>query len=60
MKGICMKKKICISISEDTYERLKQYAWENHKNVSQAITDWIWTEKVKNEQIRGQQTLQDL
>jgi len=52
-----MKKRINISVSEDTAERLKQYAWENHKNVSQAITDWIWSVKVKNEQIRGQLTL---
>ncbi len=52
-----MKKRINISVSEDTAERLKQYAWENHKNVSQDITDWIWSVKVKNEQIRGQLTL---
>lgn len=52
-----MKRRINISVSEDTAERLKQYAWENHKNVSQAITDWIWSVKVKNEQIRGQLTL---
>lgn len=49
-----MKKRINISLSEDTAERLKQYAWENHTNVSQAITDWIWSVKVKNDQIRGQ------
>lgn len=52
-----MRKRINISLSDDTVERLKQYAWENHKNVSQAITDWIWSEKVRNSQIRGQQTL---
>ena len=49
-----MKKRINISLSEDMAERLKQYAWENHTNVSQAITDWIWSAKVKNDQIRGQ------
>ena len=52
-----MKKRVNISLSEDTLERLKQYAWEHHTNVSQAITDWIWSEKVKNFQIRGQQTI---
>lgn len=52
-----MKKRVNISLSEDTIERLKQYAWEHHTNVSQAITDWIWSEKVKNSQIRGQQTI---
>lgn len=49
-----MKQRINISVTEDTAERLKQFAFENHKNVSQAITDWIWSVKVKNEQIRGQ------
>ena len=52
-----MKKRINVSLTEDTIERLKQYAWEHHTNVSQAITDWIWSEKVKNAQIRGQQTI---
>lgn len=49
-----MKQRINISVTEDTAERLKQFAFENHKNVSQAITDWIWSVKVKNEQVRGQ------
>ena len=52
-----MKQRVNISITEDTAERLKMYAWENHKTVSQAITDWIWSEKVKNTQIRGQLSL---
>lgn len=46
-----------MSLTEDTLQRLKQYAWENHKNVSQAITDWICSEKVKNGQIRRQMTM---
>ena len=53
-----MKKRITISVSPDTEERLKQYAFENHTNVSQAITDWIWSAKVKNENVRGQQVLE--
>lgn len=52
------KKRISISITPDTEERLKQYAYENHKSVSQSITDWIWSEKVKNETIRGQQSME--
>ena len=52
-----MKQRMNISVSEDTIERLKQYAWEHHTNVSQAITDWIWSAKVKNEELRGQQKL---
>jgi hypothetical protein len=52
-----MKQRVNISLSEDTVQRLKQYAWENHTNVSQAITNWIWSAKVNNEQVRGQQTI---
>lgn len=51
------KVRINISLDEDTAERLKQYAFENHKNVSQTITDWVWSAKVKGEQVKGQQTL---
>ena len=55
-----MKQRINISITPDTAERLRQYAWEQHKSVSQAITDWIWSEKVKYTQIRGQTSLQEI
>ena len=48
------KVKVNLSLDEDTAERLKQYAFENHKTVSALVTDWIWSAKVKNEQIRGQ------
>lgn len=51
------KKRMNIYLSEDTIERLKQYAWENHTSVSHAITEWIWHTKVSNEQIRGQTSL---
>lgn len=51
------KVRVNISITLDTHERLKQYAYENHKTVSQAITDWAWAAKVKGEQVKGQQTL---
>lgn len=42
-----VKRRINISVTEDTGARLKQYAKEHHTNVSQAITDWIWSVKVK-------------
>ena len=51
------KVKVLLSLEEDTAERLKQYAFENHKTVSASVTDWIWKEKVKNEQLRGQTSL---
>ena len=33
------KRRMNIYLSEDTIERLKQYAWENHTSVSHAITE---------------------
>ncbi len=58
MVKMANKKRVNISVTPDTEERLKQYAFENHKSVSQAITDWIWSVKVTNENIRGQQTME--
>jgi hypothetical protein len=49
------KERLNITVTSDTKERLKQYAFEHHTSVSQAITDWIWGQKIKNDQIRGQQ-----
>lgn len=48
-RGMDMEKKVRvnISITSDTAERLKQYALEHHTNVSQAITNWIWSEKLE-------------
>lgn len=48
------KIRVNISITEDTAERLKQYAYEHHTTVSQAITDWIWKQKVAFENLPGQ------
>lgn len=51
------KVKVNLSLDEDTAERLKQYAWEQHKTVSALVTEWIWKEKVKNSQLRGQTSM---
>ena len=54
------KKRVNISISEDTQERLLQYAYENHLQggLSGAIEHIAWQViKVKNAQIRGQMTM---
>lgn len=51
------KVRVNISLDPDTHERLKQYAFEQHKTVSQVITDWTWAAKVKNEIVRGQTLL---
>ena len=47
MKG--NKEMMTISLSPDTKERLKKYAEQNRKSVSQAITDWIWSQSVKED-----------
>ncbi|MDO5139513.1 MAG: hypothetical protein Q4D71_13775 [Oscillospiraceae bacterium] len=52
------KARICITLDQDTKERLEMYAWENHSTVSKAVTDLIWNAKVRNSQIRGQLSLE--
>lgn len=50
--------RINISLTPDTAERLRQYAFEHHySGVSQAISQWIWSQKVSGSQIRGQISL---
>lgn len=53
-------KRVNISITEDTHERLKQYAWEHKTSVSHAITELIWKAKVSNEQLRGQTNIESM
>lgn len=38
-----------LSVTEDTKERLCDYAVERHSNMSQIITDWIWSVTLKSE-----------
>ena len=53
-----MKKvRICVTLDQDTKERLENYAWENHSTVSKAVTDLVWAAKVRNSQLRGQLSL---
>ncbi len=37
-----MKKKITISLDDETYERLTKMVEERHTSISQFITDRIW------------------
>lgn len=41
------KEAMTLSFSAETKARLKNYAEQNHKTVSQAITDWIWAQPIK-------------
>jgi hypothetical protein len=44
------KEHLNISVSQDTKDRLQAYIEENHKaSISQAITDWIWSQPLKSE-----------
>lgn len=52
-------KRTNISLTPDTLERLDQYAFENHMNRSQAITQLVWNAKVKKEQLRGQMNVNE-
>lgn len=54
------KVRVNISIEPDTHERIKQYAFENHMNVSQAITKLIWDANVKNAQLKGQMSFAEV
>lgn len=54
------KKRVNITISEETQERVLQYAYENHLQggLSGALEYIAWhVLKVKNAQVRGQSSL---
>lgn len=51
------KKPVCVNLSLDTIERLKLYAYQQHKSVSQVITDFIWKQKIDSNTIRGQYSI---
>ena len=38
-----------ISLDPETNERLRRYARQRHSTVSQIITDWVWSQNVKDE-----------
>lgn len=50
------KDRVNITLDSDIKEKLKQYADERHSSVSQVVTDWVLTLKVKDSQVRGQMT----
>lgn len=51
------KKRILISVDAETDQRIRQYVYEHHTTISQCFIDWVWAQKVTNEQIRGQEHL---
>lgn len=58
--GNMAKKRVNITITEETQERILQYAYENHLQggLSGAIEHIAWQVlKVKNAQVRGQSSM---
>lgn len=54
------KKRVNITISDDTRERILQYAYENHLQggLSGALEHIAWQVlKVKNTQVKGQESM---
>lgn len=47
------KDRMNLTLDAEIKERLKQYADERHSSVSQVVTDWVLTLKVKDPQMRG-------
>ena len=39
-----LKKRLCISVDEETERRLHRAAEESHSTVSQVVTTWAWYE----------------
>ena len=52
MEDLSPKKRINISITEETYSLLKNQALHKNTTMSQLIADWIWTEEELNGQVR--------
>ena len=40
---------LVLSVDPESKERLRAYASQNHKSMSQAVIDWIWTLPVKED-----------
>ena len=43
------KKKVTISLTQKSHEKIKEYAKEKHTSVSGAIEEWIWNELKNND-----------
>ena len=46
------RKRINISLTEETYNLLKRQAIQKNTNMSQLIADWVWTEEELSGQVR--------
>lgn len=53
------RKMISFSVDQEIYERLHQYAFEQHQSMSAVLAGWVMGAKVKNEVSWRQQCLFD-
>ena len=53
------KKKLILSLDPEIADRLRQFAFENHTTMSQAVTDWILKQKVSFDVPRGQMSFDE-
>lgn len=51
------RKMISFSVDQEVYERLHQYAFEQHQSMSAVLTGWIMNAKVRNDISWRQQQL---
>lgn len=47
-----MKKKVAISLDEETIEKLKELAEESYRNMSQWVMENVWEESKETEQMK--------
>lgn len=53
------RKMVSFSLEVEVYERLHQYAFEQHQSMASLITSWIMNSKIKNEVSWRQQSMFD-
>lgn len=51
------RKMVSFSLDPEVYERLHQYAFEQHQSMSSALTSWVMNAKVRNEVSWRQESL---
>ena len=45
---------LMLTMEPETKERLRMLANQHHTNISQMITNWAWSQKLKPEPVRGE------
>lgn len=48
------KKRVTITLSHKSHEKIKKYAKKKHTSVSGAIEDWIWNELDNDSDKKGE------